>query len=215
MLGNLDSVSVIVTTPSFNSYKTKLSAIKIPIFLHFNLTEGLALSPKESVSSLVDKDGYFLSQGKFIWRCVTRQMNTRDVWCELEAQAGALQNLGIEVAGIDTHQHAHAFNPVSSVVYDYANDRNIECVRSYGQLKVLHPSTYLIKCAYWVMARASSPKKSPRGWREKKWRPFVMATWEKVESAPDNVVVITHPGTDFDCQVNLPKRVWRHMRRAR
>ena len=210
--GELDSVSVIVTTGAFDDFARQLRKVKVPIFLHFSITEGTPISEKTTIPSLLDDEGRFYAQQTLIKKCISRKINKQDVWRELEAQMEKLLKAGVRVAGIDTHQHAHAFNPISAVVYEYATERNIEFVRSYSQARAISISAHIVKFGYWLLALGTSLRLSPRSWRERKWRSFVMATWEKISSVPDDTVVIVHPGTDFDCQESLLRQVIRHFR---
>ena len=209
--GKLDSVSIIVTTKSFNTYSKSLAGIKVPVFLHFSLTEGTPLSDINVISSIVNEQGKFFSQPKLILKCIIRTINKSEIRHELVAQMSALRSKGVDIVGIDTHQHIHAFNPVSSVVHEYAKKQNIKFVRSYSEVKTIHASTWAVRGAYMLLARCTSFKSLPVSWREKRWRPFVMSTWEKVESAPNNVIVVVHPGTDFDCQQSLPRQLLSHI----
>jgi hypothetical protein len=85
-------------------------------------------------------------------------------------------------------------------------------VRRYAQARVKNRATHLFKIGYWLLAHGTSLRLSPRSWREKKWRPFVMATWEKITKDSDEVIVVVHPGTDFDCQESLFRQIIRHFR---
>lgn len=210
--GELGSVSVIVTAGGFGEIKKHLSKLGVPVFLHFNLTEGRPLSNLESVTTLVDASGHFHSQFVFLARCIFGRVNPRDVWVELNGQYEALQKY-VAVAGIDSHQHAHAVEPVAKAVVDFAEDRHIEFVRSYADVRHLHLLTGLFILAYRVFALFSARLHMPASWKKRSWKMFVMASWEKLDRPlPEGIVAVVHPGTGYDCSEAFAPRVLRHIR---
>jgi len=206
--GDVTSVSVLVTTAGFSEIADHLRDIKVPTFLHFSLTEGDSVSGEMS----------FVSQMKFIKLVLMHKLRTANIRTELTAQYEKLQACGVKIAGIDTHQHVHAFEPVASVVTAFAEANNIEHIRSYKEAKVLHPTTHIVKSAYKIIGWLSAFPHLPISWRQKRWVPFVMATWEKVPLDGGSglpYIVVTHPGTEFDCTTSLFRQIMAHIFRVR
>lgn len=84
--------------------------------LHFNLTWGQPLSALADVRSLVDAKGTFHTRNAFALRSLAGRISTQEVGCELAAQLARLNELGISLTHVDSHQHMHAFGPVFEAV---------------------------------------------------------------------------------------------------
>ena len=208
----LESVSVIVTTPHFAEIAGSLKNLTIPIFLHANLTEGVPISDPKSIPSLVDKHGLFYRQDHFLWRCMKGLVSEAEVKVELHAQYELLAG-SCAIYGIDSHQHAHSSEPLSRVLCALADEYSV-CMRSYHHAVTLSWSAASIKLAYKAIGLMSGRLKKPESWKRSSWKDFVMNTWEPVSDDYKGLRVV-HPGTDYDATSNLAVRIIRHFRHLR
>ena len=83
-IGNLSSTSLMVNTPG-RDYAINLAQENpdLGIGLHFNLTEGFALT---GVSSITNSEGKFLDKMKLILYVILKKIDIKDVYKELKAQ---------------------------------------------------------------------------------------------------------------------------------
>jgi predicted glycoside hydrolase/deacetylase ChbG (UPF0249 family) len=218
MLGveSLASVSVIVTNDSYSDIKPKLKHSKVPVFLHVNFTEGRPVSEPDKIRSLVNKRGEFVGQTGLFLRVLAGNVYPRDIFHELYAQYHLLKSSGVDVAGIDTHQHAHMFEPISYCVYEFAHINGVKHVRSFGQLVTTGFWAWVFKKVYMFMSIVSNDQGQhlPMSWREKKWVEFVMATWQDQAGYRGEATVVCHPGTNYDCAGNPLLHAIKHQLRV-
>jgi predicted glycoside hydrolase/deacetylase ChbG (UPF0249 family) len=213
---SLTSVSVIVTNDSFDDIKPNLETVKLPVFLHVNLTEGRPVSDPDKIRSLVNKHGEFVGQTGLFLRVLAGNVYPRDIFHELYAQLDKLKSAGVEVVGIDTHQHAHMFEPIAYSVYEFAHINKIKHVRSFGQLVTTGFWASVFKKVYMFMSIVSNDngQRLPMSWREKRWVEFVMATWQDQAKYKGSATVVCHPGTNYDCAGNPLLHAVKHQLRV-
>jgi len=117
--GALTQVSILANGLAFDYAVAEYAkrSDKLAIALHANLTEGPALSPKETIPHLVDSEGFFrFSPGGLWFKYLfslprARQAIRKEVTLELSAQwrrlQTALSSSGASVTRLDGHQHVH------------------------------------------------------------------------------------------------------------
>jgi chitin disaccharide deacetylase len=117
----LESVSILVNFPSLlPALKVIKKFPKIPVFLHLNLIEGKPISALEEISTLVENN-LFLPRNTLLSKLFQKTVDPEHVKKELTAQIHILQDHGIKIYGIDSHQHLHAFSPISEIVVQIAH----------------------------------------------------------------------------------------------
>lgn len=104
-LQRLSATSCMVTFPHWlvRAKHLKTHVNQVDIGLHFNLTEGEALT---GFPSLIDSTNHFFSIKELIMRCFARKINKQDVINELNAQLDQFESaLQMLPNYIDGHQH--------------------------------------------------------------------------------------------------------------
>ncbi|WP_320666625.1 ChbG/HpnK family deacetylase [Prochlorococcus sp. MIT 1307] len=138
-IGKLDSASLIVNG------KCVLDAIKqweknshFPLCLHLCLSEGRAISPKEKVKTLINKDGllkqtfFKLFLSSFLPKSNNyRKRLEQDLYCEIKAQVKLFKDLTkLDQVSLDGHQHIHLVPIVLQVIIKVAKESNINWIRT-------------------------------------------------------------------------------------
>ncbi|MDC5818960.1 carbohydrate deacetylase [Vibrio europaeus] len=86
--------------------------------LHFTVTAGRPLMPASEVPSLVDENGYFLSKSELLNK---RDVCSKEVMSELEAQYSAAIEAGFELTHIDTHHFGGIYPGLKQAFIQFAN----------------------------------------------------------------------------------------------
>src|SRR5690606_24847457 len=85
----------------------------IGVGIHFNLTEGRALTGR---SSLTDDSGEFHPGPEFRSRLRAGALRSQDIRAELAAQIDSILDRGIVLSHVDGHQHSHLLPVVAPIV---------------------------------------------------------------------------------------------------
>ncbi len=133
-VGNLDSVSVL---PNGNYYEESMKILEktpeLKYSIHFNITEGKALSEPEEIPDLVNKEGMFnVSFFKILVKSYLpgRKNLKRQIKCELKKQYELMSPRMKEIR-IDSHQHFHMIPMVLTCILEIVKEdgRRIEFLR--------------------------------------------------------------------------------------
>jgi len=126
--GAIDAASVMVNMPyataAIAAIVGGLTPPALSLGLHFCLTSGKSVAPRESVPLLVDEDGMFRHGFVGLWRLLAGRNGMearRQIQAELAAQFAELDRLlashGLTCSHLDSHQHVHViggiFEPVA------------------------------------------------------------------------------------------------------
>ena len=122
--GVLDSTTLMVNMPNVPAAANLALSYKIPVGLHFNVTLGEPISDKNTVSSLLDKDGCFYSRRKFILNYFKKKINIEHIKLEFKSQITRYFDLGLDLDHIDSHQHIHILPKVFDIVAHYCEENN-------------------------------------------------------------------------------------------
>jgi predicted glycoside hydrolase/deacetylase ChbG (UPF0249 family) len=97
--------------------------------LHFNLTEGIPLSPGIQEEKRFCQDGVFHGQARStpIWKLSHEEK--RSVAAEFEAQLLKMRKHGIQVSHVDGHHHIHTEWGVLQAILPVMNRYNIQRIR--------------------------------------------------------------------------------------
>ena len=131
-VGNLSSTSLIVNTPG-SEYAIDLAKNhpELGLGLHFNLTEGKALS---GVSSITDINGYFFNKLRLNLLMIFRLLDLKDIKNELNMQFEYITNAGLYPSHIDSHQHIHMNPGIFKIVADFAKEKNVSIRIAFPQV---------------------------------------------------------------------------------
>lgn len=110
------------------------------------------------VPTLVDGQGRFASSWRaFLPRMAARQIDPDDLRLELAAQIERLQQSGLALTHVDTHQHVHLWPGVADVVLDLAAGAGIPAVRVTRSAS-LSPVGLLVRQLSAVLARRADQR---------------------------------------------------------
>jgi predicted glycoside hydrolase/deacetylase ChbG (UPF0249 family) len=131
--GVVTSVSVLAVGPAVASSAAWLRdrpALGVGAHLAAVGEDPPLLSARE-IPTLVDRRGLFRRSWRaFMTAAVTGRVDMADVHREFQAQLDRLvDDLGLTLSHIDTHQHLHLYPPVAQVVTRLAADRGVGAVR--------------------------------------------------------------------------------------
>ena len=131
--GILTSATLLVTTPYTEAAVEGAKRIGLPIGLHFSLTLGRALAPREEVPDLVDAEGNLhLSARKLLLlgpRGGRDEPLYRQIEREMEAQFAAATKRGALLTHADSHQHVHMNPRIFSMLEDAAERHSVRRLR--------------------------------------------------------------------------------------
>lgn len=129
--GSLTSTTVMVNMPYAHEAKDLLD-LNISIGLHFNLTEGKAISSPDKVRSFVDAEGNFLGKPELVKRISAGQVKQEEVLAEMEAQYNKLYEIiGDRLDHMDSHQGLNKLSVVSKALLQFGKKKKIPAIRVY------------------------------------------------------------------------------------
>jgi hopanoid biosynthesis associated protein HpnK len=97
---------------------------------HLVLVGGLAIAPREEISSLVDQAGRLPETlSVFVARVSSGRVRTEEIEREMRAQMEKIRAAGIEPTHLDTHKHTHAHPIVMEALGRVARTTGITRVR--------------------------------------------------------------------------------------
>lgn len=180
--------------------------LKPQIFLHFNIIEGKPLAIWPAESDRVDPNGnFYFGYAGVVRSLLRRKISPEIVKSELDAQYQQAVNLGLDIVGIDSHQHMHALAPMAEVVQEFAKQHNLNIIRSYDDMCTQTQAGALKLALFKLLAIVTeqvyySRPKLPPAWHGHTWRKFVMTSWEPVSSSKlrKDQIIACHPGSKVD-----------------
>jgi hopanoid biosynthesis associated protein HpnK len=99
---------------------------------HVVLTDGVPVSPPESIPTLLGSDGrsFRPSLREFVQALLLGRIRQEDITREALAQIQKLQRAGIRITHFDTHKHTHLFPQVARPLLAVAEQTGIHAVRN-------------------------------------------------------------------------------------
>lgn len=130
--GIINSTSIMINILNIDDEdKNFLSNTNIDLGLHLNLTNEYALSKKEDIDLLVDKNGKFKNGfvKLFLLSLIHPIKFKKQVELEIRAQIEKYKNLNIKLLHIDGHRHIHTIPSIFSIIKKLAKEYNIDRIR--------------------------------------------------------------------------------------
>lgn len=130
--GIINSTSIMINIFNVDDEdKNFLSSTNIDLGLHLNLTNEYAVSNKEDIDLLVDKDGKFKNGfvKLFLLSLIHPIKFKKQVELETRAQIKKYKNLNIKLLHIDGHRHIHAIPSIFSIIKKLTKEYNIDRIR--------------------------------------------------------------------------------------
>jgi predicted glycoside hydrolase/deacetylase ChbG (UPF0249 family) len=176
------------------------------VFLHFNIIEGKPLTLWPADSNRIDSNGnFYFGYSGVVKALLKRKINPEVVRSELDAQYQKATDLGLNIVGIDSHQHMHALAPIAEVVREFAAQHNIKAIRSYDDMQT-QTLIGAIKLALFRLLSVVTERtyygrlRLPPAWHGHTWRKFVMTSWESISASKlkKDQIITCHPGSKVD-----------------
>jgi predicted glycoside hydrolase/deacetylase ChbG (UPF0249 family) len=130
--GALTSTTLMATGPAFDdAVATAHANPTLGVGCHIVLTDGIPVSPPESILTLLgpDRKTFRPSLIDFVQALLRGKISTRDIEREAAAQIQKLQQAGIQVTHLDTHKHTHLFPGVLDPLLRLAEQHSIRAIR--------------------------------------------------------------------------------------
>lgn len=205
--GVVCGTSAVSNSPDFKSSMDELAAAKAKpdIGFHATLTWGSPLSDPQIISSLVDKEGRFLSREKLLLKSLLGKISEEEAYIELRAQCEQLSKRCPEISHMDGHHHVHVFPIVRKAAERVAREFGIKFVRApYEGIWSPHYSSLARRLPIAVLAASKPGYWQKRGFETTgHFGGFALGAckdltsrWQKtVESLPYGATeIMVHPG---------------------
>ena len=102
----------------------------LPIGIHLTLVAERPVSPTDKIRSLIGSNGLFFKDYKtFLVKYFKHKIKLEEIHIEIEAQMEMLQNRGLRINHIDSHQHLHMLPGIFELVFTAAKKLGIEKIR--------------------------------------------------------------------------------------
>jgi predicted glycoside hydrolase/deacetylase ChbG (UPF0249 family) len=131
--GVLSSTTLMATGPAFDdAVAVALAHPTLGVGCHIVLTDGVPVSPPETIPSLIAPDGKSFRPAltSFLRALFRGRIRTEDITREALAQIQKLQRAGIRVTHIDTHKHTHLFSAVARPLLEVAEQTSVPAIRN-------------------------------------------------------------------------------------
>ena len=131
--GSLTSATLMATGAAFEDAVALTNANPaLGVGCHITLTDGLPVSPPQSISTLLGPDGkrFRPSLVDFVQALVRGKISEEEVEREALAQVEKLRDAGIKVTHLDTHKHTHLFPAVTRPLLRVAERCGIGAIRN-------------------------------------------------------------------------------------
>ncbi|HEY5331451.1 MAG TPA: ChbG/HpnK family deacetylase [Acidobacteriaceae bacterium] len=131
--GALTSATLMANGPAFDdAVSIALAHPNLGVGCHIVLTDGIPLSPPETIPTLIGRDGkaFRPSLGLFFSDAMLGKISEADIVREATAQIHRLQQAGITVTHVDTHKHTHILPRVARPLLAVAERAGIRAIRN-------------------------------------------------------------------------------------
>lgn len=129
--GIVRNVSLMANGAAFNeAVKLLKIAPDISVGVHLSLVGGNPVLPQSEVASIVQKDGSFFHDfSAFAKYYLQGKFNATEIFNELESQIIRIEEAGIFITHIDSHQHIHCLPGLFDQIQLLAYKHNIRYIR--------------------------------------------------------------------------------------
>ncbi len=206
--GTLTGASLLVNLPGFRRAVSLIQSHPVPAALHVNLVEGVPISPKGAIPSLVNGRGRFFPLPVFLLRLLLGLVNKKEIELEVAAQLSKARQGGIVIVGLDSHRHTHMFSPIAEVFEHLKHVEHFSSIRSYGNFRTFTAFGSLKRLFVRFLSLITCIIYShrfhlPPSWIKNPSEPsFVFLSWESISfkhlKRNKNLLVIVHPSLSFD-----------------
>jgi predicted glycoside hydrolase/deacetylase ChbG (UPF0249 family) len=129
--GNMDGISLIANGEAFDD---AVALIKkhpdLDVGLHLTLVELKPILSAQEIPSSINKNGYFYPDYlQFIKAYFSGKISLKEIDLEIGAQFEKVQQAGIRISRIDSHQQLHMLPGILEIVIKYARKHHITRIR--------------------------------------------------------------------------------------
>jgi predicted glycoside hydrolase/deacetylase ChbG (UPF0249 family) len=155
-VGVINGVSVMVNMPYFgDAVAFLLKHPEVSVGLHFNLTEGRAISQQRDIPHLVSHQGWFRDINQVVLGLLRGKIISEEVERELKSQFDELVKTGIPIRHINSHQHIHVYPLIFKLLANFICRQNssqlrIRAIKSNQALTP--PIMPLVIKQWWIMS---------------------------------------------------------------
>lgn len=131
--GVLTSATLMATGEAFDDAVAIAHANpSLGVGCHVVLTDGIPVSPPESIPTLIGPDGKHFRPRliDFVAALLRGRINEAEIEREALAQVRKLQQAGINVTHLDTHKHTHLFPTVTRPLLRVAESNSVGAIRN-------------------------------------------------------------------------------------
>jgi predicted glycoside hydrolase/deacetylase ChbG (UPF0249 family) len=104
---------------------------QISVGVHVNPAVGRPVAAAKDIPTLVNERGEFHGNG-FTRRLLTRKIDTGELEHELSLQVVRIQDMGVVVSHLDSHQNRHLYPPFFFVFLDLLGKHGVPCMRTHA-----------------------------------------------------------------------------------
>jgi hopanoid biosynthesis associated protein HpnK len=129
--GIVTSASLLANGPAFQEAVELLKSLpNLGVGVHLNLSDGVPVTERARVESLVGADGEFHGgPEKLLVRIVRRKLDVNEVEQEWDAQIGKIREAGLKPTHIDGHKHVQMLPGLFEIALKVAKRHGIGAVR--------------------------------------------------------------------------------------
>jgi chitin disaccharide deacetylase len=128
--GIITSVSMMVNMPYFDdAVKYLKKHPEVSVGLHFDITEGMPVTIRKNVSTLIREDGTFFYWTAFILMMILNKISNIEIENELMAQYKILKRTRLKISHIDSHHHIHLLPGIFKMIMDFAQKNDVKALR--------------------------------------------------------------------------------------
>jgi predicted glycoside hydrolase/deacetylase ChbG (UPF0249 family) len=131
--GALTSATLMASGPAFDdAIRIALANPTLGIGCHIVLTDGVPISPPETIPTLLGRDRktFRRSLREFFLAVLTRRVSEADIAREAQAQIERIQQQGVTLTHLDTHKHTHILTRVARPLLAVAERTGIPAIRN-------------------------------------------------------------------------------------
>jgi len=129
--GIVTSTSLLANGAAFpEAVKVAKSAPRLGVGVHLNLSDGVPIADRESVTSLLNDDGDFTDGPEsLLLKRARRRLVLDEVEKEWDAQIQKVRDSGIRPTHLDGHKHVHMLRGLFEIALRLARKHGIEAIR--------------------------------------------------------------------------------------
>jgi predicted glycoside hydrolase/deacetylase ChbG (UPF0249 family) len=132
-IGNLNYTSLMVNMPGTKeAINLSKKYTSLNVGLHFNITEGISIVGK---STLTDENCKFFNRKTLIKKIFLNKIKKIDILNEFNEQIKVLKKNNIDTHTIDSHQHVHIIPYIFNIIYNELIKKNLSIRSCYTDMR--------------------------------------------------------------------------------